>query len=740
MRHINILRYNNFVIKYNAKGIIKNVETIYNVGVEVEKLRCTKEGKLSTRMHPEKFGNKKENDFITTDFGEAQIELRTPVCKSTEECYFKLETITNVVLDELNKNDELLWPYSMPCILPDNETDFNISNFGKYEEETNYRLALYEKYGYKMHCMSGVHVNFSFNKKFFEDIKKKYNNIPETTDEAYFKIMREFMKKAWILMYFMGATPLQLDCEQKRKISLRNGSRQGFGNGKHPLKIDLNDRMRYAKSIQENIDNGNILGTRELYTSIRAKSKGKRDAIEELLTEEIDHIEIRIYDLNPFDKCGISKTDLDFSIVFLFYCLLNEDEYTLDYKEVADNGLTEIQRIKLMQELEKMIEINNKLGLDCNMAIEEMINICKTEKTKSQKIEELARQKGLKESLLELAIKYAEDGEMNKYTIKQYPDLEASTVVVLKAAILRGINFKILDEAQSFIELLHEDHKEYVIQATKTNRDSYIFPYITGDKQFAKNIMRENGLVVSEGIMLNKNMDDKEINELMKPFYNRALVVKPRTTNCGVGITVFNEPVAEEQIKSAIKYAFQFGNDILVEHYVKGREYRFIVIDGKCESVIWRRSASVVGNGINTIRELIEMKNQEAWHLLLRHEVVIDEVAKEFLQSQGHDFEYIPKKHERIFLRENSNCSTGGESVGMTDKMPEMFKCVAEKAAKVFNAKICGVDIIIDDLLKEEYKIIEINENPGLSSSQWPYEGTGMDVGLKILKLLDFIE
>ena len=71
--------------------------------------------------------------------------------------------------------------------------------------------------------------------------------------------------------------------------------------------------------------------------------------------------------------------------------------------------------------------------------------------------------------------------------------------------------------------------------------------------------------------------------------------------------------------------------------------------------------------------------------------------------------------------------------------MPEYFKKIAEKAGNAFNAKICGVDIIIDDVEKEKYSIIEINDNPGYSINEWPYEGEGEKIGIAILDLLDIL-
>lgn len=707
----------------------------YRIGLEVEKLRCTSNGKLSLKKHPIEFGNKFKNRFFSTDFGEAQMELRTPICCSTEECYTKLDAITNIALNVLNKKNELLWPYSMPCILPKKE-DFLFGEYGEEKATHEYEMALVEKYGYKMHCISGVHVNFSTNKKFLKEIKKVYSNIPNSLDEVYLKIMRNFLKKAGILAYFLCASPIDYKNNQFSKMSIRNGTK-GFAN-KKSLNIDLSSRLNYIKCIQDNIKKGNIMCASEFYTPIRAKSKDKENLLDDLQKKEIDHLEVRICDLNPFDKCGFSKNDMDFTIAFLFYCLVDNTEFLLDYKDVADNGIDEKQRNKIMKEIEKISKINTKLGLDLQDGINEKIELCKNKKTRAQKVIDYCKKNGLIESMIKLAKKYAEDAYKNRYMIKQYPHLEGSTVAVIKDALIQGIDFKIVNEDTCFIQLIQDKHKEYIVQATRTNRDSYIFPVITDDKYFAKKLIRENGLVVSEGVMINKSITDKELKELINSLSKKPIVIKPRTTNCGVGITIFKQKGNKSQIRSAIRYAFEYGNDVLIENYAKGKEYRFVVINGKCESVIWRRSASVVGNGKNTIKELIKMKNREPWHYLLQNEVVVDGIVKRYLKAQGLTFDSIPKKDERVFLRDNSNTSTGGESIEMTDVMPERFKKIAEKVSKLFNAKICGVDIIIDELDKEEYTIVEINDNPGISINEWPYEGEGKNIGTKILELLGF--
>ena len=111
-----------------------------------------------------------------------------------------------------------------------------------------------------------------------------------------------------------------------------------------------------------------------------------------------------------------------------------------------------------------------------------------------------------------------------------------------------------------------------------------------------------------------------------------------------------------------------------------------------------------------------------------------------FLKEQGLDFNYIPKKGEIIYLRENSNISTGGDSIDFTDDIHESYKKIAIEAAKSVNAKITGVDMMIQDINKEAcengYGIIEINFNPAIHIHCYPYKGLNRKVGEKVLNLL----
>ena len=712
----------------------------YNIGIEREGLRTTKNGHLASTKHPEVFGNRNTNAFVTTDFGAAQLELRTTPCPSTRECYEKLLNVTNVVLEELRKAGEYLWPYSMPCILPKIE-DFNFGEYGDNVKEHEYEMYLYKKYGYEMYCMSGIHLNFSIHEKYYKELKKSNSNLPDSLEDGYFKILRNYLKKVWMLIALFGATPKQYGKEYEATCSIRNSNKQGFKN-LHLDEINFENKDKHIESLRKNIKAGNIISISELYTPIRIKGKWKYD-VDDLASHPISHIEVRVLDLDPFDKTAISLEEIDFITAFLFHCLLSEEKnISFDYRKVAEEGITEEQKNILIKEVKEILKTDKKYELGFEKSIKKVLKQFRQGITLSTRVNNLVEEKGFINGLMDLAKQYNEEAKEAKYTVinlgkKMYD----SPAALVRDAILRGVDYRVLDhrENNSIIEFKKHGKKEYIVGATQTRKDNYIVHYLTNDKFEAKEILQKNKLKTPKGIMISNKLSEEQLEDLYENYEEKAIVVKPRTTNGGVGITVFATPPTKNQFLRAVNYAFEFDNDVLIEQYVQGEEYRFLVVNGKCISVVTRRSAQVIGDGKHTIEQLIEKKNKEEWHVLLDTKIKIDSPLRTHLTKTGRTLEDIPKKGEVVKLRKNSNCSTGGESISLTDKVPDKFKKIAEKAAKAFESYVCGVDILINDLTKDDYCILETNADPGYDINQWPYEGPDAHIGIEILKMLGLI-
>ena len=122
--------------------------------------------------------------------------------------------------------------------------------------------------------------------------------------------------------------------------------------------------------------------------------------------------------------------------------------------------------------------------------------------------------------------------------------------------------------------------------------------------------------------------------------------------------------------------------------------------------------------------------------------IQLGEAEAIFLQTQNKDFEYTPTLGETVFLRENSNISTGGDSIDFTDKIPNSYKQIAIAAAKYLNVAITGLDMIIPDYTQDatsdNYAIIELNFNPAIHIHCYPFEGKNRKLNEKLMEILGY--
>ena len=170
-------------------------------GIEKESLRVRPEGKLAMTAHPLALGSALTHPHITTDFSESQLELITGVHMGVEACLEELTRIHQVVYRALG--DEMMWCASMPCGLPADDAipvgRYGRSNVGRMK--TVYRTGLSHRYGRRMQMISGIHYNFSLPDTIWP--------IPGAGEpnEAYFALIRNFRRDAWLLFYLFGASP-----------------------------------------------------------------------------------------------------------------------------------------------------------------------------------------------------------------------------------------------------------------------------------------------------------------------------------------------------------------------------------------------------------------------------------------------------------------------------------------------------------------------------------------------------
>ena len=125
-------------------------------------------------------------------------------------------------------------------------------------------------------------------------------------------------------------------------------------------------------------------------------------------------------------------------------------------------------------------------------------------------------------------------------------------------------------------------------------------------------------------------------------------------------------------------------HSVLIEEFIKGTEYRFFVLNDQVLAVLLRIPANVKGDGKHTIEELVMQKNRNPLrgrdHRTPLELIQLGELENLMLKGQGYRMDSIPQKDEIVYLRENSNVSTGGDSIDVTDQIPDDYKKIAVDA------------------------------------------------------------
>ncbi len=325
---------------FNDPFIIKNMYK-GTFGIEKESLRIDTKGFLSHTKHPFY-----DNPHIDRDFCENQIEIVTDVYESTQSVYDHLERINNTVLKCLNNlksGKELLWPFSNPPYIK-GENDIPIASFKEnFKGKELYRKYLAEKYGKKKMLFSGIHFNFSFGDELFEE---GYNenissSFTDYKNNIYLELAKKITSYSWLIVYLTAASPVMNGSYIDESLIKKNivtpyssvrCSEIGYWNNFIPI-LKYDNLKNYISSIQYYVDKGQLKSFSELYYPIRLKSGGE-NSLESLALTGVNHIELRMLDLNPLSPVGIMKEDLDFIHILIIYLMSQNDEDFTENKQI----------------------------------------------------------------------------------------------------------------------------------------------------------------------------------------------------------------------------------------------------------------------------------------------------------------------------------------------------------------------------------------------------------------------
>lgn len=301
-------------------------------GFEKESLRVLEDGTFSHTRQPFE-----DNDFIVRDFCENQVEINTGVHTTAEAALRELHehyiSIQKAVYDLPVR--EYIWPFSNPPYIR-NENDIPVAAFDGLEKfKTVYRDYLSDKYGRYRMTFSGIHVNFSFSEQLLRQSFRLHGgaSFREYKNKLYLKLAGSLAVYGWILTAVTAASPL-LDSSFVEKgvcggdvfmgLASVRCSEFGYWNDFAPT-LDYQSIEAYADSIEQYVRQGLLKAPSELYYPVRLKPAGE-NSLQSLRENGVNHIELRMFDLNPLRAEGLEIKDVLFAQLLMIWLLCRPEE------------------------------------------------------------------------------------------------------------------------------------------------------------------------------------------------------------------------------------------------------------------------------------------------------------------------------------------------------------------------------------------------------------------------------
>jgi cyanophycin synthetase len=313
-----------------------------------------------------------------------------------------------------------------------------------------------------------------------------------------------------------------------------------------------------------------------------------------------------------------------------------------------------------------------------------------------------------------------------------------STQAILDEAAGRDIPFIRLDR-YSLVQLGQGVHQQR-IRATMTSRTSGIAVDIASDKKLTNRLLDSAGLPVPRSEVV--DTEDDAVRAAQQIGY--PCVIKPLDGNHGRGVALDLRDEAAVRAAWPETLRQSRGGDVVVESYITGRDYRCLVIGGRLAAVAERVPAGVTGDGIRTIRALVEEANADPrrgiGHEKVLTRIKVDAAAEEVLAGQGCTLDSVPEAGRFVKLVLTGNLSTGGTSIDRTaEAHPDNIE-IAETAARMVGLDIAGIDFICPDIevpVRETGGgIVEVNAAPGFRMHTHPTEGEPQFVARPVIDLL----
>lgn len=320
--------------------------------------------------------------------------------------------------------------------------------------------------------------------------------------------------------------------------------------------------------------------------------------------------------------------------------------------------------------------------------------------------------------------------------LRESSRLGPSTGSIVEEAESRGIPWIRLNQ-YSLCQLGYGANQKR-IQATVTSETSSIGVELACDKEDTKYLLEQAEIEVPRGDIISRESSLKASCD----YVGFPLVIKPIDGNHGRGITVDIENYEEAVV--AFHAAKEVSRRVIVEKYITGEDYRLLVINNVLVAGAKRTPAHVVGNGKDTVEDLITEVNKDPrrgyGHEKVLTQITVNDLTKTIIKDAGKTLQTVLDEGEVLLLKDTANLSTGGTAEDITDIIHPANISMAERISKIIDLDICGIDIMTTDISQPLSEtggaILEVNAGPGFRMHLAPTTGLPRNVAAPVIDKL----
>jgi cyanophycin synthetase len=291
------------------------------------------------------------------------------------------------------------------------------------------------------------------------------------------------------------------------------------------------------------------------------------------------------------------------------------------------------------------------------------------------------------------------------------------------------IQLEIIDKEQGYLVRLTEGNNSVVTQSNYITINRLAAAKITQDKVYTYRVLKRAGVRVPQGSFFLKKghfvgpdysegqglLQARKFADWLATRVGYPLIVKPNHLSAGLGVTRVDN---SNGVIAAVKKVFRLEeHNAIVQEYIRGREYRLVVLKGRVVLCYERLLPAIRGDGGSSVRTLINRHNGKC-PARARLDLHNANLLK-LLKKQGLSPRSVPRKGKQIIVNETTTNLARGGRLKRVRELHRSFDQWAKTVCGGLGLSFGAIDLRTADIAKPANlaTVLEVNANPSLVHS-----------------------